>query len=61
VVFSASAAPVSQNLPGMNGARLSLSPVQSAGGEAVVKSSRWNSVKSTLMVPARTVAVFVQR
>jgi len=61
VVFNGSAASVDQKLPGMTGAGLALSPVQSAGADAVVKRSRWDSSTSTLSVPARTVAVFVQR
>ena len=61
VVFNGSAAAVDQKLPGMAGANLALSPVQSAGADAVVKTSRWDSSRSTLSVPARTVAVFVQR
>jgi pullulanase-type alpha-1,6-glucosidase len=61
VVFNGSAATVDQKLAGMNGVALALSPVQSAGVDAVVKTSRWDSATSTLSVPARTVAVFVQR
>jgi Domain of unknown function (DUF3372). len=61
VVFNGSTAAVDQKLPGMSGAGLSLSPVQSAGVDAVVKTSSWDSSASTLSVPARTVAVFVQR
>jgi hypothetical protein len=61
VVFNGSAASVDQKLPGMTGADLVLSPVQSAGADAVVKASQWNGSASTLTVPARTVAVFVQR
>jgi pullulanase-type alpha-1,6-glucosidase len=61
VVFNGSASAVAQKLPGMNGAGLALSPVQSAGADAVVKTSSWDSATSTLSVPARTVAVFVQR
>ena len=61
VVFNGSAASVDQKLPGMTGAGLALSPVQSAGADAVVKTSRWDSSTSTLSVPARTVAVFVQQ
>jgi pullulanase/glycogen debranching enzyme len=60
VVFNGSAATVNQKLAGMSGADLALSPVQSAGGDPVVKTSGWNSGTSTLSVPARTVAVFVQ-
>ena len=61
VVFNGSAAAVDQKLPGMAGANLELSPVQSAGADAVVKTSLWDGSTSTLSVPARTVAVFVQR
>jgi len=61
VVFNGSAAAVDQKLPGMAGAGLALSPVQAAGADAVVKTSSWDSAASTLSVPARTVAVFVQR
>ncbi len=39
---------------------LVLSPVQAGGSDAVVKTSTWNAASSTLTVPARTVAVFVQ-
>jgi len=61
VVFNGSAATVDQKLPGMAGAGLALSPVQATGSDAVVKTSSWDSAASTLSVPARTVAVFVQR
>jgi pullulanase-type alpha-1,6-glucosidase len=61
VVFNGSAAAVDQKLPGMAGAGLSLSPVQAQGGDPVVKTSGWDSAASVLRVPARTVAVFVQR
>ena len=61
VVFNGSTATVDQKLPGMTGANLALSPVQSAGADPVVKTSQWDSSTSTLTVPARTVVVFVQR
>ena len=61
VVFNGSAAAMDQKLPGMAGANLELSSVQSAGADAVVKTSLWDGSTSTLSVPARTVAVFVQR
>ncbi|MGN6636245.1 MAG: alpha-1,6-glucosidase domain-containing protein, partial [Oryzihumus sp.] len=60
VVFNASPSAVAQQLPGMTGANLGLSPVQSGGADPVVKTSRWDASSSTLTVPARTVAVFVQ-
>jgi len=60
VVFNAAPSAVAQQLPGMTGADLALSPVQSGGADPVVKTSRWDASSSTLTVPARTVAVFVQ-
>ncbi len=60
VVFNGSAAAVDQKVPGMSGASLVLSPVQAAGADAVVKTATWNGASSTLSVPARTVAVFLQ-
>jgi|SRR5450631_451045 len=60
VVFNGSAATVDQKLAGMSGADLALSPVQSTGADPVVRTSRWDGATSTLSVPARTVAVFVQ-
>src|SRR5690606_39940906 len=60
VVFNASDETVAQGLPGMTGARLSLSPVQAGGSDQVVKDSTWDAGSGTLTVPARTVAVFVQ-
>jgi pullulanase-type alpha-1,6-glucosidase len=60
VVFNTSDEPVAQRLPGLGGARLSLSPVQAGGVDPVVKTSRWDAASATLTVPARTVAVFVE-
>ena len=58
VVFNTSATPVTQKLPGVSG--LVLSQVQANGSDPVVKTSSWNAGSSTLTVPARTVAVFVE-
>ena len=60
VVFNTSDEQVSQRVPGMGSARLSLTPVQARGVDRVVKTSRWDRSTSTLTVPARTVAVFVE-
>ena len=60
VVFNTSPTAVSQKVPGLTGA-MTLSPVQASGSDAVVKTSTWNAGTSTLTVPARTVAVFVQK
>ena len=59
VVFNASDESVAQELPGLTGANLSLSPVQVDGADEVVKTSTWDAGSGTLSVPARTVAVFV--
>ena len=60
VVFNASPSSVSQVVPGLTGASLSLSPVQATGADPVVKTSTWDAGTGTATVPARTVAVFVQ-
>ncbi|MDQ3358613.1 MAG: DUF3372 domain-containing protein, partial [Actinomycetota bacterium] len=60
VVFNASSQLVQQEVPGLEGATMELSPVQAQGADEVVKGSAWNPSSATLSVPARTVAVFVQ-
>ncbi|MFL6027296.1 MAG: alpha-1,6-glucosidase domain-containing protein, partial [Friedmanniella sp.] len=62
VVFNTSAEQVTQRVPGLGRrARLRLSPVQAAGADPVVKTSTFDARTATLTVPARTVAVFVER
>jgi pullulanase-type alpha-1,6-glucosidase len=61
VVFNTSPAAVEQVVPPLRRARLALSPVQANGVDPVVKQASWTSGTATLSVPARTVAVFVQR
>jgi len=61
VVFNSTNAAVTQQVPGLTGANLSLSPVQAAGSDPVVKQTTWSSATGTATVPARTVAVLVQR
>jgi pullulanase/glycogen debranching enzyme len=56
VVFNAS--PATQEVPAPGG-RWALHPVQAAGGDPVVRTARQTGGNFT--VPARTVAVFVQR
>ena len=51
---------VTQQVPGLAGANLSLSPVQAAGSDPVVKQTTWTASTGTVTVPARTVAVLVQ-
>jgi hypothetical protein len=59
VVFNATPDPVDQKVPGLTGP-VALSPVQADGADSVVKSAAYDAGSSTLTVPARTVAVFVQ-
>jgi pullulanase-type alpha-1,6-glucosidase len=61
VVFNASPTAVGQKVPGLAGASLALSPVQAGGSDPVVKTASWNTGAGTATVPARTVAVFLQR
>ena len=60
VVFNATPEAVSQPLPGLKRATMTLSPVQQQGADAVVRQSRWDAATGVATVPARTVAVFVQ-
>jgi pullulanase-type alpha-1,6-glucosidase len=60
VVINASPDAVTQKVPGLAGAALSLSPVQASGADAVVKASAWDAASGSATVPARSVAVFVQ-
>ena len=59
VVFNTGPQQVAQSVPGVSGA-WSLSPVQAAGSDSVVKAAAWDDRASTFTVPGRTVAVFVQ-
>jgi pullulanase-type alpha-1,6-glucosidase len=61
VVFNATNAAVSQQVPGLAGATLALSPTQAGGSDPVVKQTTWTTSTGTATVPARTVAVLVQR
>jgi pullulanase-type alpha-1,6-glucosidase len=61
LVVNATPAAVSQKVPALAGAGLALSPVQASGSDAVVKATTWDAATATATVPARTVAVLVQR
>jgi len=61
VVINAGVTSVSQPVPGLTGQQLALSPVQESGADPVVKATTWDSTTGTATVPARTVAVLVQR
>jgi hypothetical protein len=60
VVFNSTGSPVTQQVPGLAGADLTLSPVQAAGSDPVVKQTTWTASSGTVNVPARTVAVLIQ-
>ena len=59
VVFNATPQAVTQKVAGLSGP-LTLSPVQASGADAVVKTSSYDAAASSVTVPARTVAVFVE-
>jgi len=61
VVINAGATAVTQPVPGLGGAALTLSPVQATGSDPVVKTTTWDAASGTATVPARSVAVLVQR
>ena len=61
VVINAGATSVSAVVPGLAGSVLALSPTQVAGSDPVVKATTWDARTGTATVPARTVAVLVQR
>ncbi|MGL5858915.1 MAG: pullulanase-type alpha-1,6-glucosidase [Angustibacter sp.] len=61
VVVNATPDDVEQPVTGMGGRALTLSPVQASGADPVVKRVRWDAGSSTATVPARTVAVLLER
>ena len=60
VVFNTLPGATSQQVPGLAGATLQLSPVQADGSDPVVKTTTWSSGTGTVTVPGRTVAVLLQ-
>jgi len=61
VVLNASDEPVTQALPELAGRRHTLAPVQAKGSDAVVRQTTWSTATGTVTVPARTVAVLVEK
>jgi pullulanase-type alpha-1,6-glucosidase len=61
VVLNASDEATTQTVPGLAGRTLMLSPVQAKGSDQVVKATRWVTASGTVTVPARTVAVLVEK
>jgi hypothetical protein len=60
VVFNASPDEVTQVVPGLDGARFRLHPVQARGSDDVVKATEWDRATGTVTVPAHTVAVLTR-
>jgi hypothetical protein len=61
VIFNASPQATTQTVPGVAGDRFVLHPVQARGGDPIVKTSSYSRSAGSFTVPARTVAVFIQR
>ncbi len=61
VVFNASPEATTQRVSGTAGRRFSLHAAQAHGSDQVVKGSAFDASTGSFTVPARTVAVFVQR
>ena len=61
VVINASDEPTTQTVTGLRGHRLELSPVQAKGSDPVVRRTTWKAATGTVTVPARTVAVLVEK
>jgi pullulanase/glycogen debranching enzyme len=60
VVFNATPEGVTQRLPALVGARVSLHPVLARSADPVVRQSSFDGATGAFTVPARTVAVYVQ-
>ena len=58
VVFNASGAATTQQVPGAEGGSFRLHPVQAGGSDAVVQEASYDPATGGFTVPARTVAVF---
>lgn len=61
VVVNASDEATTQSVPTLAGHRLTLSPVQARGSDPVVRTTTWDKASGTVTVPARTVAVLVEK
>ena len=61
IVFNASPAPITEVIEGMAGHELVLCQVQAEGFDEVVKGTGWDRASGTVTIPARTVAVLVER
>ncbi|MET0812616.1 MAG: pullulanase-type alpha-1,6-glucosidase, partial [Microbacterium sp.] len=61
VVFNASTEPVTQTIDALAGRGFALTKAQAQGADAIAKTTTWDAASGTVTVPARTVAVLVDR
>ncbi|TDN91387.1 pullulanase-type alpha-1,6-glucosidase [Microbacterium sp. BK668] len=61
VVFNASPDATTQTIPALAGRGFALTPALAKGTDAVVKTTTWNATTGAVTVPARSVAVLVEK
>jgi len=61
VVFNASPDATTQTISSLAGRSFALTPALAAGTDAVVKTTTWDAATGAVTVPARSVAVLVQK
>lgn len=61
VVFNATPETAQQRLTGLRGADVALHPVLRTSADETLRTASFNRASGTFTVPARSVAVFVQR
>jgi hypothetical protein len=61
VVFNAGTEPTTQTVEALQGRSFALTPALANGSDPVVKTTTWNTQTATVTVPARSVAVLVER
>ncbi|QIG39279.1 pullulanase-type alpha-1,6-glucosidase [Microbacterium sp. 4R-513] len=61
VVFNASPDATTQTIPGLAGRSFGLTPALAKGSDAVVKTTTWDAATGAVTVPARSVAVLVEK
>ena len=61
VVFNASPEATTQSISSLTGRGFALSKAQADGSDSVVKTTTWNAATGTVTVPARSVAVLVDK
>lgn len=61
VVFNATPEATTQTVPALAGRGFGLTPAQASGSDAVVKTTTWDAATGAVTVPARSVAVLVDK